>query len=206
MHDAAIHLLGIRHHGPGSARATLAALDELEPDVVAIEAPAEAESVFGLVADDDLVPPVALLGYAVEHPERAAFYPLAVFCPEWLALRWAAANAGAGAGHGPAARPPRATGRPTARSTPSASWPPPPATTTPSAGGRTWSSTAAPRAASPASPRSPRRWRRSRADAGPAEGRGGGPRGAHAHHPSRAGKGRAPNASPWSAAPGTCRR
>ena len=45
-----------------------------------------------LVADDDLVPPVALLGYVVDQPERAAFLPLARFSPEWVALRWAAAH------------------------------------------------------------------------------------------------------------------
>ena len=36
------------------------------------------------------MPPVALLGYVVDHPERAAFHPLARFSPEWQALRWAA--------------------------------------------------------------------------------------------------------------------
>ena len=90
-----VHLLGIRHHGPGSARSVLAALAEIHPDVLLVELPAEAAdpAVMGLVADPDLVPPVALLGYVTDHPERAAFYPFARFSPEWQAMRWALAAA-----------------------------------------------------------------------------------------------------------------
>jgi len=87
-----VHLLGIRHHGPGSARSLGHALDALQPDAVLIELPAEADALFGFVDDVDMAPPVALLGYVVDHPERAAFYPFATFSPEWCALRWAAAH------------------------------------------------------------------------------------------------------------------
>src|SRR6516225_6578583 len=37
-----LHLLGIRHHGPGSARAVLAALDAADPAIVLIEGPPDA--------------------------------------------------------------------------------------------------------------------------------------------------------------------
>ncbi len=86
-----VHLLGIRHHGPGSARSVVAALGEVAPDVVLIELPAEAgeQAVISLIADAELVPPVALLGYAADHPEQAVFYPFAAFSPEWQAMRWA---------------------------------------------------------------------------------------------------------------------
>ena len=87
-----VHLLGIRHHGPGSARTVVAALDELQPDAVLVELPAEAEPLLAMAADVDLVPPVALLGYVAERPERAAFYPMANFSPEWCAVRWALAH------------------------------------------------------------------------------------------------------------------
>jgi Family of unknown function (DUF5682) len=88
---AAVHLLGIRHHGPGSARSVLVALAELAPDVVLIELPAEAgdRAVISLIADTEMVPPVALLGYAADHPEQAVFYPFAAFSPEWQAMRFA---------------------------------------------------------------------------------------------------------------------
>ncbi len=83
------HVLGIRHHGPGSARAVRGALDELDPALVLVEGPPELDTVTPLVAAGGMRPPVAGLCYAVEHPATAAFYPMAVFSPEWVALRWA---------------------------------------------------------------------------------------------------------------------
>ena len=93
-----VQLLGIRHHGPGSARSVLAALDELRPSIVLVESPAETTAAFGWVGDrtdadgDRLEPPVALLGYVVDDPHRAVFAPLAAFSPEWQAIRWANAH------------------------------------------------------------------------------------------------------------------
>lgn len=82
-------VLGIRHHGPGSARAVGAALTEFSPEVVVIEGPPEADPLVSLVGDADLVPPVALLAHRVDNPTRAAFWPFAVFSPEWQAMAWA---------------------------------------------------------------------------------------------------------------------
>ncbi|UJW28260.1 DUF5682 family protein [Saccharothrix sp. AJ9571] len=82
-----VHLLGIRHHGPGSARAVRTELAELAPDVVLIEGPPEADALVPLV--HDLRPPVALLAYATDDVSRAAFWPFALFSPEWQALRYA---------------------------------------------------------------------------------------------------------------------
>lgn len=86
---AGLHVLGIRHHGPGSARAVAAALDEVRPDQVLIEGVPELDRVRDLAGHADMVPPVAGLVYAVDEPRRSMFYPLAVFSPEWVALRWA---------------------------------------------------------------------------------------------------------------------
>jgi len=83
-----VHVLGIRHHGPGSARSVASALDELGPDCVVIEGPPELDALVPLAAHPDLVPPVAALVYAAGSPRRAAFYPFAVFSPEWVALQW----------------------------------------------------------------------------------------------------------------------
>jgi hypothetical protein len=85
-----VSVLGVRHHGPGSARSVLEALDELDPEVVLVEGPPELDPVLAFVADPGLVPPVAGLVYAVAEPWRALFYPMAAFSPEWVALRWAA--------------------------------------------------------------------------------------------------------------------
>lgn len=98
MTVAGVHLFGIRHHGPGSARSVARALDALCPDAVLVELPAECEPLLGWVGSPALVPPVALLGHAL--PQRgtagqrvaAAFMPLAEFSPEWQALRWASAR------------------------------------------------------------------------------------------------------------------
>jgi hypothetical protein len=89
---AQIRLLGIRHHGPGSARAVEAALHADPPDAVLIENPADADAVIALAGHPDMRPPVAMLAYVVDRPERAVFYPLASFSPEWVAMRWALAH------------------------------------------------------------------------------------------------------------------
>ncbi|MFI5802736.1 DUF5682 family protein [Streptomyces sp. NPDC051561] len=85
-------LLGIRHHGPGSARAVRDALDAARPRVVLIEGPPEADVLLPLAADPQMRPPVALLGHVLDDPGRASFWPLAEFSPEWVAIRWALAH------------------------------------------------------------------------------------------------------------------
>lgn len=85
-------LLGVRHHGPGSARAVRAALDEAGPSAVLIEGPPEGDALLPLAADPRMRPPVALLAHAADDPGRAAFWPLAGFSPEWVAIRWAQAR------------------------------------------------------------------------------------------------------------------
>lgn len=82
-------VLGIRHHGPGSARAVAAALDELRPDAVLIEGAPELDAVAPLAASAAMEPPVAALVYCPDEPRRSSFYPFARFSPEWVALRWA---------------------------------------------------------------------------------------------------------------------
>ncbi|MFE7411764.1 DUF5682 family protein [Streptomyces laurentii] len=85
-------LLGVRHHGPGSARAVAAALDAGRPKAVLVEGPPEADALVALAADEEMRPPVALLAHAVDDPGRAAFWPMAEFSPEWVAIRWALAH------------------------------------------------------------------------------------------------------------------
>ncbi|MFE5241504.1 MULTISPECIES: DUF5682 family protein [unclassified Streptomyces] len=85
-------LLGVRHHGPGSARAVHAALEAARPRAVLIEGPPEADALLPLAADPRMRPPVALLAHAVDDPGRASFWPMADFSPEWVAIRWALAQ------------------------------------------------------------------------------------------------------------------
>jgi hypothetical protein len=84
-----VHILGVRHHGCGSARSVRAALGELRPDIVLLEGPPEANEVLPLAAHADMRPPVALLLYAPEDSQRAAFYPFVEFSPEWQAILYA---------------------------------------------------------------------------------------------------------------------
>lgn len=112
--SARLAVLGVRHHGPGSARAVAAALEEHDPQVVVIEGPPELDRIVAVASSPDLVPPVAALAYVPEdtrrgsdgeaggqaahdgggsglghEPMRASFYPFAAFSPEWVALQWA---------------------------------------------------------------------------------------------------------------------
>lgn len=72
-----IHFLGIRHHGPGSAKNVRAYLEELEPDVILLEGPPEAEPLLPGVLHEQMKPPVALLAY---QPGRASKGRVLSFC------------------------------------------------------------------------------------------------------------------------------
>lgn len=84
-----LHILGIRHHGPGSARRVLHALEQYQPDCLIVECPADAEKACAYIADTALVPPAAILIYNSDHLQQALYYPFASFSPEWQAMRWA---------------------------------------------------------------------------------------------------------------------
>lgn len=81
-----LHIFGIRHHGPGSARSLRQALETLRPDCLLVEGPPDAADALPLLTHPQMKPPVALLIYPPDQPQRAVFYPFAVFSPEWQAL------------------------------------------------------------------------------------------------------------------------
>ena len=87
-----IHYYGIRHHGPGSARHLIAALHALQPDRILLEGPPEADALLPLVADAGMQPPVALLAYRPDAPQRAMYYPFAAWSPEWQTMQYAIAH------------------------------------------------------------------------------------------------------------------
>jgi len=87
-----IHIFGVRHHGPGCARSLRDALEKLEPDILLVEGPPDAQDVMPLLAHQNMRPPVALLIFAPDHPKRAVYYPFTSFSPEWQALHYALAN------------------------------------------------------------------------------------------------------------------
>src|SRR5262245_20371169 len=83
------HVFGIRHHGPGSARALVSALTALAPDLLLVEGPPDADELVAMAGDAHIVPPVAILVHAADDPGKAVFYPFADYSPEWQALRYA---------------------------------------------------------------------------------------------------------------------
>lgn len=97
MAEPQLRVYGIRHHGPGTSRALLAALRDFGPDCVLVEGPPDADGLIHWLAHPALVMPVALLVYRPDEPRRATFYPFAEFSPEYQALRFAL-DSGAEAG------------------------------------------------------------------------------------------------------------
>ncbi|MGP7795226.1 DUF5682 family protein [Sphingomonas sp. CLY1604] len=89
---AEVSLFGVRHHGPGSARRLVEALDALAPATVLIEGPADASHLLPMLADPAMATPVALLTYAEDDPANASFFPFADYSPEYQAARWAVAH------------------------------------------------------------------------------------------------------------------
>ncbi|HKC27406.1 MAG TPA: DUF5682 family protein [Jatrophihabitans sp.] len=87
-----VAVLGIRHHGPGSARSVVAELNRIRPAAVLIEGPSDADPLLSFAASPQMVAPVALFAYDPSAPRTSAFWPFAAFSPEWQALQWAARN------------------------------------------------------------------------------------------------------------------
>ncbi|MFZ4427994.1 MAG: DUF5682 family protein [Saprospiraceae bacterium] len=86
---AEIRLFGIRHHGPGSARALQDALRQFEPDCILVEAPEEAGPALQELGHPEIQLPVALLIYTPQNFEKAIYLPFAEFSPECCAVRFA---------------------------------------------------------------------------------------------------------------------
>jgi hypothetical protein len=84
-----IHILGIRHHGPGSAKNVKSFLEETKPDIVLVEGPQEADAILQWVGHKELKPPVAILCYQPDNLKNSVFYPFAEFSPEWQAIIYA---------------------------------------------------------------------------------------------------------------------
>jgi hypothetical protein len=66
-------------------------LQQLQPDIILLEGPVEAEAILPFAANPAMKPPVAVLVYgsvAEEAEPRAAFFPFAEFSPEWQAIQY----------------------------------------------------------------------------------------------------------------------
>jgi hypothetical protein len=83
-----VHVLGIRHHGPGSARNVKAFLEQTKPDIILVEGPPEGDELLRWSVHSALKPPVAILAYRPDEPKRGVFYPFTEFSPEWQAIQF----------------------------------------------------------------------------------------------------------------------
>ncbi len=84
-----VRTLGIRHHGPGSARRLRTVLERWQPDLILLEAPADSLPALRQLTLPGMHPPLALVLYDSKDIERASFYPFARFSPEYQAMDWA---------------------------------------------------------------------------------------------------------------------
>ncbi|MFK8184335.1 MAG: DUF5682 family protein [Phormidesmis sp.] len=88
LNEQTVRVFGIRHHGPGSARSLVRSLQAQAPEILLIEGPPEANDTLPLLAEPDIKPPVSLLIYSPDNLQQAAYYPFAVFSPEWQAIQY----------------------------------------------------------------------------------------------------------------------
>lgn len=84
-----IHYLGIRHHGPGSAKRLLAALESIQPVAVLIEGPADCTELLPYLSSEQMIPPISLLSFATRESGFSIYYPFADYSPEFQACKWA---------------------------------------------------------------------------------------------------------------------
>lgn len=87
-----VHVLGIRHHGVGSAKNCVARLKEIQPDYIIVEGPEELMDSFKNVNLNTIIPPVSVLLYNPKVLSQSSFYPFAEFSPEWQTILFAQAN------------------------------------------------------------------------------------------------------------------
>jgi hypothetical protein len=85
-------LLGIRHHGSGSSKSLVKALNIIQPDLILLEGTEEADALLKYVGQKGLVPPVAMLMYNPKNFSEAVFYPYTEFSPEWQSILFANDN------------------------------------------------------------------------------------------------------------------
>lgn len=84
----ALTILGIRHHGVGSAKKVREMLEMLNPDMIMVEGPPEITEMLKTIGNKDLKPPVSIMVYNSDIPKQSVFYPFAQYSPEWVAASY----------------------------------------------------------------------------------------------------------------------
>src|SRR4051812_7232008 len=84
-----VHLFPVRHHSPRTSAVLRRFLDTLEPKVVLVEGPSDANPLISAITDPETRPPVAILGYRTDGTPGSSLWPFASYSPEYVALAWA---------------------------------------------------------------------------------------------------------------------
>lgn len=83
-----MNTFGVRHLSPGASFHLLKFLEKHKPKCILIEGPSDATSLIPHIANKDVKPPIAMLGYTTELPIETVLYPLASYSPEYQAICW----------------------------------------------------------------------------------------------------------------------
>ena len=87
---AEAQLFGVRHHSPRACVALSEMLARVQPDLVLIEGPSDADAMIPFLTDAQTVPPIAILAYRKDGEPASTSWPFVAYSPELVALRWAA--------------------------------------------------------------------------------------------------------------------
>jgi hypothetical protein len=87
-----LNVFGIRHLSPGASYHLLDYLESKKPKCILIEGPSDANGFMELIANKNVVPPIAILAYTIELPVETILYPFANYSPEYQAICWGKRN------------------------------------------------------------------------------------------------------------------
>lgn len=82
----------VRHLSPAAAWHLVKYLDKINPDIVLVEGPNDANCQLDNIVNKQVRPPIAILAYTEELPVKTILYPLAEYSPEYQAIKWAKSN------------------------------------------------------------------------------------------------------------------
>ncbi|ATA68841.1 hypothetical protein CGC48_09550 [Capnocytophaga cynodegmi] len=83
-----MNTFGVRHLSPGASFHLLKFLEKHKPKCILIEGPSDATALITHIAQKDVKPPIAMLGYTTELPIETVLYPFASYSPEYQAICW----------------------------------------------------------------------------------------------------------------------
>ncbi|MFK8267821.1 DUF5682 family protein [Capnocytophaga cynodegmi] len=83
-----MNTFGVRHLSPGASFHLLKFLEKHKPKCILIEGPSDATNLITHIAQKDVKPPIAMLGYTTELPIETVLYPFASYSPEYQAICW----------------------------------------------------------------------------------------------------------------------